>query len=266
MKATDHRGCANGKRPPLAGDRVVHVYDLGITGYSDVLELQRRLQATRRDPGGADALLLTEHRPVFTLGRGHPEPDLTVDAAVVRAAGIEIVPTERGGDITYHGPGQLVAYGIIDLRGWGMGVVDYLSGLEAALIGTLAEFGVHGERSPHGRGVWVGERKIASVGLNVRRGVTMHGAALNIDPEMAHFELINACGMPDVRMTSMAAELGGAVGFAAVSDAFILRFGRVFNCGTPAGAIAGLGWPPPHRWSAGRLAAPSPALPPPAAR
>ena len=265
MKATDHRGCANGKRPPLAGDRVVHVYDLGITGYSDVLELQRRLQATRRDPGGADALLLTEHRPVFTLGRGHPEPDLTVDAAVVRAAGIEIVPTERGGDITYHGPGQLVAYGIIVLRGWGMGVVDYLSGLEAALIGTLAEFGVHGERSPHGRGVWVGERKIASVGLNVRRGVTMHGAALNIDPEMAHFELINACGMPDVRMTSMAAELGGAVGFAAVSDAFILRFGRVFNCGTPAGAIAGLGWPP-HRWSAGRLAAPSPALPPPAAR
>ena len=248
MKAADHRAGPNSDGQ-LTGDRVVHVYNLGSTGYSDVLELQRRLQATRRDPGGADSLLLTEHRPVFTLGRGHPEPDLTVDVAVVRAAGIEIVPTERGGDITYHGPGQLVAYGIIDLRGWGMGVVDYLSSLEAALIGTLAEFGIHGERSPHGRGVWVGERKIASVGLNVRRGVTMHGAALNIDPEMAHFELINACGMPEVRMTSMAAELGGAVGFAAVSDAFILQFGRMFNCATPAGAIAGLGWPP-HRVSA----------------
>ena len=246
MKAPDRRADAIGDEPSLAGDRVVHVYDLGSTGYSDVLQLQRRLQSTRRDSGGSDSLLLTEHRPVFTLGRGHPEPDLTVDAAVVRAAGIEIVPTERGGDITYHGPGQLVAYGIIDLRGWGMGVVDYLSSLEAALIGTLAEFGVHGERSSHGRGVWVGERKIASVGLNVRRGVTMHGAALNIDPEMAHFALINACGMPDVRMTSLAAELGRSVDGGVVREAFVAQFGRVFNCATPAGAIAGLGWPP-HR-------------------
>lgn len=246
MKAIGNRADANGDGQPRAGGRVVHVYNLGVTGYSDVLELQRRLQSTRRDPGGADALLLTEHRPVFTLGRGHPEPDLTVDAAVVRATGIEIVPTERGGDITYHGPGQLVAYGIIDLRGWGMGVIDYLSGLEAALIGTLAEFGVHGERSPHGRGVWVGERKIASVGLNVRRGVTMHGLALNMAPEMAHFALINACGMPDVRMTSMATEAGGAVDGGVVREEFVAQFGRVFNCWTPAGAIAGLGWPP-HR-------------------
>ena len=246
MKATDHRADANGDGQPLAGGRVVHVYDLGSTGYSDVLALQRRLQATRRDAGGADSLLLTEHRPVFTLGKGHPQPALRVDAEIVRAAGIAIIQTERGGDITYHGPGQLVAYGIIDLRGWGMGVIDYLSGLEDALIGTLAEFGVHGERSPHGRGVWVGERKIASVGLNVRRGVTMHGAALNIDPEMAHFELINACGMPDVQMTSMVAELGGEVDGGVVREAFLLHFGRVFGCGTPAGAIAGLGWPP-HR-------------------
>ncbi len=246
MKAIGNRADANGDGQPRAGGRVVHVYNLGVTGYSDVLELQRRLQSTRRDPGGADALLLTEHRPVFTLGRGHPEPDLTVDAAVVRATGIEIVPTERGGDITYHGPGQLVAYGIIDLRGWGMGVIDYLSGLEAALIGTLAEFSVHGERSLHGRGVWVGERKIASVGLNVRRGVTMHGLALNMAPEMAHFALINACGMPDVRMTSMATEAGGAVDGGVVREEFVAQFGRVFNCGTPAGAIAGLGWPP-HR-------------------
>ncbi len=216
--------------------RSIRVYDLGKTDYTAVLALQRRLQAGRRGPNREDTLLLTEHGPVFTLGRAHPEPDLRVATAVVRAAGIEFVQTERGGDITYHGPGQLVIYGVIDLREWAIGVVDYLAGLEDAIIGTLGDFGVRGDRSPLGRGVWVGERKIASVGLNVRRGVTMHGAAFNVAPNMAHFELINACGMPGVQMTSLAAALGAdSVLVAQVRDAFVGHFAKTFGCATSPG-------------------------------
>jgi lipoate-protein ligase B len=210
--------------------RQVAVYDLGTTSYQEVHRLQQRLQAQRREGAGTDTLLLTEHRPVFTLGRSHPNPDLRVGEDMVRQYGIEIVQTERGGDITYHGPGQLVAYGIIDLKHWGIGVLDYLTGLEDTVIGVLADWGLRGERSAAGRGIWVGEGKIASAGLNVRRWVTMHGIALNIDPDMSHFELINPCGMRDVEMTSMAVEVGKQVPFAEVLESFVLHFARVFEC------------------------------------
>lgn len=214
--------------------RAVSVYELGTTGYEDVLGLQRRLQGQRREGAGSDALLLTEHRPVFTLGRSHPAPDLRVGLDVVRGYGIEIVQTERGGDITYHGPGQLVAYGIIDLKGWDCGVLDYVTGLEETVIGVLADWGVRGERVPRSRGVWAGGRKIASLGLNVRRWVTMHGIALNIDPDMSHFGLINPCGMADVEMTSLSAELSKQVPFGEVSESFLFHFGRVFECSLAA--------------------------------
>lgn len=212
------------------GDREIHVAQLGTTKYTEVLSLQRRLQARRRAGEGVDTLLLTEHRPVFTLGRSHSEPDLRVPADVVRRYGIEIIQTERGGDITYHGPGQLVAYGIVDLQAWGCGVVDYVTALEDTVIALLADWGVTGERDEHGRGVWVGGRKIASIGLNVRRWVTMHGIALNIDPDMSHFDLINPCGMKDMEMTSLSAETGKRVAFDDVSQAFVSHFARIFGC------------------------------------
>lgn len=219
--------------------RDVAVYDLGTTSYDEVHHLQQRLQTQRREGGGQDTLLLTEHRPVFTLGRSHPEPNLRVGAETVHQYGIEIVQTERGGDITYHGPGQLVAYGIIDLKAWGLGVIDYVSGLEDAVIGVLADWGLRGERSDAGRGIWVDERKIASIGLNVRRWITMHGIALNIDPDMSHWELINACGMPDAEMTSMATEVGRQVSFPDVLEAFVFHFGRVFEARPQMVAVPG---------------------------
>lgn len=209
--------------------RQVSVYDLGATSYEEVHQLQQRLQAQRREGAGQDTLLLTEHRPVFTLGRSHPAPDLRVGEDTVRQYGIDIVQTERGGDITYHGPGQLVAYGIIDLKGWELGILDYVHGLEDVVIGVLADWGLRGERNDAGRGVWVDGRKIASLGLNVRRWVTMHGIALNIDPDMGHWELINACGMPDAEITSMAAEVGRQVAFQKVLESFVFHFGRVFE-------------------------------------
>ena len=214
----------------MARSRQVAVYELGTTEYGEVHRLQQRLQAQRREGAGGDSLLLTEHRPVFTLGRSHPRANLRVEEATVRQWGIDIVQAERGGDITYHGPGQLVAYGIVDLKAWNLGVLDYMEGLEDTVIGVLADWGVRGARSEAGRGVWVEGRKIASVGLNVRRWVTMHGIALNIDPDMSHWELINPCGMDDLEMTSMATEVGKQVSFGEVLAAFSFHFGRVFEC------------------------------------
>ena len=219
--------------------REVAVYELGTTSYGEVHRLQQRLQSQRREGSGRDTLLLTEHRPVFTLGRSHPVANLRVEEATVRQWGIEIVQSERGGDITYHGPGQLVAYGIVDLKAWGLGVLDYVTGLEETVKGVLADWGVRGKRDDSGRGVWVGERKIASVGLNVRRWVTMHGIALNIDPDMSHWELINPCGMPDAEMTSIATEVGKQVAFEEVQDAFSFHFGRVFECRMAPAAVPG---------------------------
>ena len=213
-------------------DRAIHVYELGTTNYGDVHRLQRRLQAQRREGQGFDSLLLTEHRPVLTLGRSHPEPDLRVPLETVKNYGIEVHQTERGGDITYHGPGQLVAYGIIDLKGWNLGVIDYVDGLEETVIGVLADWGLRAERRPGARGVWVGGRKIASLGLNVRRWVTMHGIALNIDPDMSHFDLINPCGMSDVEMTSLSAEMNKQVPMGEVSESFVFHFSRAFSCRT----------------------------------
>ncbi len=213
-----------------ADQRSLKIYKLGTTGYREVHVLQQRLQTQRREGSGESSLLLTEHRPVFTLGRSHPVPDLRVAQDVVDRKGIEIVQTERGGDITYHGPGQLVAYPIVDLKDWEMSVLDFVTALEEAVIGVLGDWGLRGERIEKARGVWVGGRKIASLGLNVRRWVTMHGIALNVDPDLTHFELINPCGMKDVEMTSLAQEMGKPISITQVADALVFHFGRAFDC------------------------------------
>jgi lipoate-protein ligase B len=213
-----------------ATPRRVVVHDLGRTRYGEALALQRRLQEERAAGAGMDVLLLTEHEPVFTLGRNHPEPDLRGPLAAIEAAGIAIVQTERGGDITYHGPGQLVAYGIIDSRAWRLPVVDYVAGLEETVIRLLRRWTIEGRRVAGARGVWVEERKIASVGVNVRRGVTMHGIALNVACDLSAFGLINPCGMTDVEMTSVERESGAAAGMDAASRAFLEEFAAVFAC------------------------------------
>lgn len=210
--------------------RSIVVGDLGLTAYAPVLALQRELQNARTHGGAPDTLLLTEHEPVLTLGRGHPVPDLRVSSRELAALGIDIVQTERGGDITYHGPGQLVAYPIIDLRAWDLALTDYVAALETTVIRTLGVFGIAGETRQGARGVWVGDRKIASLGINVRRWVTMHGIALNVSPEMARFRLINACGMPDVEMTSMEAKAVHAPPMERVKAAFVEAFCQVFAC------------------------------------
>ncbi len=205
------------------------VRDLGVLAYEPALALQRGLRAARIAGAAPDTVLLVEHPPVITLGKHHPEPDLAVPRALVAGAGIEIVQAERGGDITYHGPGQLVAYGIIDLRGWGFGVVDYVTGLEACAIALAAEYGVAAVRTPGARGAWVESRKVASVGVHVSRGVTLHGIAINIAMDLSPFELIHPCGMPGTQMTTLAAESGRAIGMEEAKSAFVRHFATIFE-------------------------------------
>lgn len=202
---------------PIGGQALVqavplHIQALGRTAYAETLALQRQLQRDVRSGTSPETLLLTEHDPVITLGRAHTAPDLRVSAEEVAVRGIQIVETERGGDITYHGPGQLVAYAIVDLRRRSLGAADFVTILEESAVATLATFGVEGCRDRSARGVWVAGRKIASVGVNVRAGVTMHGVAVNLTTESTDgFDLINPCGNPTTRMTSLESETGRAI-------------------------------------------------------
>lgn len=214
--------------------RTIRIRDLGLTDYRTVHTLQRELLASRHASAAPDTLLLTEHRPVVTLGRAHPVPDLRVAPAVLDDARIEIIQAERGGDITYHGPGQLVAYGIIDLRAWDLPLLDYVFGLEETVIRTVARWGVEASHRARARGVWVEGRKIASLGIHARHWITMHGIALNVAPDMRHFALINPCGMDNVEMTSLCAEAGVQVSMDAVRRAFIEAFTGVFACSASA--------------------------------
>src|SRR3954470_1271547 len=177
---------------------------LGTVDYRAALELQeslrRRVQAGEHD----DVLLLLDHPPVYTLGRRSTPQDLPMGEDWYRAQGIDIVSVDRGGGLTYHGPGQLVGYPVMRISD----VPGFVHAIERAIIAALASEGIeaHTRQGRRFTGVWVGERKIASIGLHVSRGVTTHGLAVNVDNDLQPFEWVVACGMPDVRMTSVSAE------------------------------------------------------------
>ena len=185
--------------------------DLGQRGYAETLELQRAL-CRRRMAGelDRDLLLLVEHEPVVTLGRGTRTSSLPLPAAELERRGVAVHEVERGGDVTYHGPGQLVGYPILDLREHREDLHWYLRRLEDALIGALGGLGIPAGRNPGLTGVWTAGRKIASIGIHVKQWVTFHGFALNVTTDLAPFGLIVPCGIQDVVMTSVAAELGRA--------------------------------------------------------
>jgi len=181
--------------------------DLPITPYADALALQRMLQRARRAGLIADTLLFLEHPPTYTRGRRSRPEELPAGAAHYRSLGIEVCETDRGGRVTYHGPGQLIGYVIARVED----VVAHVRMLERALIEALYEIGVQGRsrvaEGPDFTGVWVQERKIASIGVHVAGGVTTHGFALNVDNDLAPFSWVVPCGLPGVQMTSVAAEL-----------------------------------------------------------
>jgi lipoyl(octanoyl) transferase len=181
---------------------------LGVVPYDEALTLQHALRARRQADELPDVLLLLEHPPVYTRGRRSQDGDLPFAPAWYAERGIEVVPVDRGGQLTYHGPGQLVGYPIMRIDD----VIAYLRTLEAALIAALADERIAARARPEDgieyTGVWVAERKIASIGVHVQRGVTTHGFAVNVENDMRPFEWAVACGLPGVRMTSIADERG----------------------------------------------------------
>lgn len=186
----------------------LHVCHLGPTPYREGLAIQEALVRLRAEGETGDWLLYADHPPVLTVGRNPSDDNLRVDAGTLVARGIEVFEVARGGDVTWHGPGQLVGYPIVELSRVNRDLHRWLRVLEEALIGTLARWGLSGERVPGRTGVWVEGEKIASIGVAVRRWVGYHGFALNVSPALDGFELIHPCGLHGVRMTSMAARLG----------------------------------------------------------
>jgi lipoyl(octanoyl) transferase len=179
-------------------------YRLGIVEYDTATALQRHLRVARQSDQISDALLLLEHPPVYTRGRRSQANELPMSEAWYRERGIDIVDTERGGKLTYHGPGQLVGYPIMRITD----VVDYLRTLEQALIASLADVDVGAQIREGLTGVWVEDRKIGSIGIHVSRGVTMHGFAINVNNDLAPFDWVTACGIEGVQMTSIKQETG----------------------------------------------------------
>jgi lipoate-protein ligase B len=186
--------------------------DIPAMGYGEAWNLQGRLVAARKDKTiDTDVILFLEHPPVFTLGNRGGLNNLTVSESFLEKAGIPVIQVERGGDITFHGPGQLVVYPIIDLRGARLTVVDYIENLEQVMIRAAADWGINAVRHPMNRGVWVGNNKLGSVGIAIRRGIAFHGMALNVNLSLRPFGWINPCGLQDTRMTSMERELSRKV-------------------------------------------------------
>lgn len=180
---------------------------LGTVQYADAHSLQKRLQALRIAEQIDDTVLLLEHPPVLTLGRSAKRQHLLAPADVLQAHGITVHEVGRGGDVTYHGPGQLVAYPIIDLKPNRKDVRKYVWSLEEAMIRSCADLGVTADRIQGLNGAWVDDRKIGAVGVRISRWVTMHGFALNVNSDLGHFDLIVPCGIRDKKVTSLSAEL-----------------------------------------------------------
>ena len=220
---------------------MISVVQLGRVDYSSALKLQQTLVELRKTGQISDTLLLLEHPPVITLGRNAKRKNVLVSEDQLSRAGVEIFECDRGGDVTYHGPGQLVGYPVFDLRRFTprIGAVEFVRKLEEVLIRACADFGVATHRVPGMTGVWTlrNEAKIAAIGVHISRGVTSHGFALNVSTDLDHFKLIVPCGIGDKPVTSLDRALGQAYpGIAVtpitldeVSQSVAHNFGRVFG-------------------------------------
>ena len=214
-------------------DRIL-IVRAGLVPYEEALALQRRLEAARQADRVPDVLLLLEHPPVYTKGRRTQRGELGMGEDWYRMQGIEICETDRGGAVTYHGPGQLVGYPIVSLKPYGDNVHEYVRRLERLMIDSVAAYGIDAEVIDGLTGVWVGGgppegRKIGSIGVHVSRGVTTHGFAVNVNNDLQPFEWVVPCGIEGVRMTSLCRELGSEVDMDAYMDVVSERFGEIYG-------------------------------------
>ncbi|MCY4187541.1 MAG: lipoyl(octanoyl) transferase LipB [Bryobacterales bacterium] len=204
------------------------VRDLGRCGYRKAWDLQLDLVRRRKQGAICDQLLFVEHPPTITMGRNADAAHILAAPDRLRQLGFSVQETDRGGDVTYHGPGQVVAYPILDLRQWQRDVGAYLRALEEVVMSALSDFGIRAQRSPGLTGVWVADAKIAALGVHLSRWVTSHGLALNVSTDLDHFRWIVPCGLARP-VTSMERELGRAPSRQAVLEALSARFGEVFG-------------------------------------
>jgi lipoyl(octanoyl) transferase len=234
---------------------MISIVQLGTVDYATGLRLQQKLVNLRKEGRIGDVLLLLEHKPVITLGRNAKASNVIASTELLRVRGVEIFECDRGGDVTFHGPGQLVGYPIFDLRGFPaddprrktLGVIEYVRGLEEVLIRTCAEFRIPTQRVPGLTGVWTSpegasstrtspvpapekeQKKIAAIGVHISRSVTSHGFALNVNTDLSYFDLIIPCGLANKPVTSMALEEGIEISMEKVAQSVTRNFGTVFH-------------------------------------
>jgi lipoate-protein ligase B len=213
--------------------------------YAATWERQLQLHAARRTGEVPETLVLVEHEPVITLGKRGESANLMVSEEHLRSRGFDLHRVERGGDITYHGPGQLVGYPILSLRDHGLTPREYVNRLEQVLIDTVAGYGIETARVHGMTGIWHGDQKVAAIGVAIRGGVTFHGFALNVNPDLSHFELIVPCGITGRRVSSIAELSGSDPGLDGVRETCTRQFERAFSV-TVLEAKKGGGEPPPQ--------------------
>ena len=205
------------------------VCDLGFMEYGQALALQEKLHAARKNGRISDIVLLVEHPPVITMGRHAVHGNIVVDDGILSVASIDVFHTGRGGDVTFHGPGQLVVYPILNLVENGLTVTSYVWKLEEVMIRTLAAIGINGERIPAWRGVFVGGEKIGALGVRISGGVTMHGLAFNVNTDLEYFGYIVPCGLKGVKVTSVARLKEQEIYMPAVKEVVMVKFGDIFH-------------------------------------
>jgi len=213
-----------------ARDKRWFCIELPVTEYKEAWQLQSNLVAAKyHKTTHKNVVLLLEHPPVFTLGRRGGLNNLRVSDNFLEKADIPVIQVERGGNITFHGPGQLVVYPIIHLQAAKLSVVHYVENLEEVMIRTAADWGITAVRNPINRGVWVGNRKLGSIGIAIRRGICFHGMALNVNTSLEPFQWITPCGLEDTEITSMETEHCGNVSMKQVSERVKHHFESVFG-------------------------------------
>ena len=215
---------------PGFNDKTCLCLEMSLKEYRAALDLQRNI-AFARQTGVIenDVVLLLEHPPVFTLGRRAGIENLKASIAFLERKKIPVIPVERGGDITFHGPGQLVVYPIFDLTKAGLNVMDYVASLEEIMLLTVSNWGIRAEKNSANRGIWVADKKLGSVGISVKRGVSFHGFALNVNLSLKPFKWIHPCGLTDVGVTSMAQELSKKISMNPVREAVMNHLETVFG-------------------------------------
>ena len=208
---------------------LLHLEQLGLVDYAAALELQRERVAQRKAGAIPDTLLLLEHPHVYTLGRNARQENMLVSAEWLASRGAQVFHTDRGGDVTYHGPGQLVGYPILDLTQHRRDISWYMRSLEEVFIRTAHDFGIEAGRSEGAAGVWVGNDKLTAMGVHLSRWVTSHGFAMNVNTDLRYFEWIVPCGLHGKGVTSLAKLLGHAVEMEEVAERVVEHFGAVFG-------------------------------------